>query len=293
MSTGQITKFQKTKGFESLPREMLQDTNLSLEAIGLLSYMQSLPEDWKLYKTELYTRFPKNKRRSIDNIWKELVEHNYLLNFKKREGKKYVYSYVFTVVPFSKEEAEQITKEHEVNGFWDVRNEQSTVNSSKRATSKLNNKKVLHKNDGIDTSLDTDKSQAPNLDLAKLSEEIESEIKNPKSQSIPADSLQTLKNFEICFNQSTYELIGSILRAKKEVGKEEGRLLSFEQFEEDFNQQTKIICNAIYKKSKANKLRKTPEDYLYVSFVQYFKEQAFKLEQLDEMENYPIIPGIN
>ena len=37
MSTGQISKFQKGKGYESIPRELLQDTNLSLEAIGLLS----------------------------------------------------------------------------------------------------------------------------------------------------------------------------------------------------------------------------------------------------------------
>lgn len=291
MTAGQIRKFQKTKGYESIPREMLQDTNLSLEAIGLLSYMQSLPEDWKLYKTELYNRFPKNKRRSIDNIWKELVEHNYLLNFKKRDGKKYVYSYVFTVVPFTKEEKEELIKAYVINDCWDVISEQSNVNSSKRATSKLNNKKVLHKNDNIDTSLDTDKSQAPDLDLAKLVEEIELEVENPQSLSVPDDALQTLKNFNVCFSVTTYELIGSILRAKKEVGQETGRLLSFEQFEDDFNQQTKIICKTIYKKAKANQLKKTAEDYLYVSYVKYFKDQAFKLEQLDEKDSYPEIPG--
>lgn len=141
MSTGQVKKYQRSKGYESLPRELLQDENLSLEAIGLLSYMQSLPETWVLYKTQLYTQFPKNKRSSIDRIWKELVENKYLLNFRKREGKKYVYNYIFSVLPFSEEDIQDILKEQNDNDFWSVDFQQSKMDSSKSTTNKLTIKK--------------------------------------------------------------------------------------------------------------------------------------------------------
>lgn len=295
MSTGQISKFQKGKGYESIPRELLQDTNLSLEAIGLLSYMQSLPENWKLYKTELYTRFPKNKRRSIDNIWKELVENNYLLNFRKRDGRKYVYSYVFTVTPFTKEETEELIKAYVTNDGWDVIFEQSTVNSSKRTDSKLNNKKVLHKNDEIDTFIDTEQEQAPKLDLDKLSNEIESELKDNSKEGIPNAAKETFKAFSLCFTSTTYELIGIALRAKKASSDKANRFLQFEQFEEEFVTATRQICNYIYKSKKGETKRvvDNPESFLYQSYINYFDNQAYKLEQIEEGNTNIQVPMFN
>ncbi|MFP3360422.1 hypothetical protein R0K17_24210, partial [Planococcus sp. SIMBA_143] len=75
------------KGYESVSRNMLQDIdNLSLQAIGLLENLTSMPDSWVLHKTELYTRYAKNGRRSVLSAWNELIENNYIIQFKKRDG---------------------------------------------------------------------------------------------------------------------------------------------------------------------------------------------------------------
>lgn len=114
--SGGITTITKN-GFESLNRDMLQDTNLSLEAIGLLSNIISYPSNWKLYKTELYSRFPKNKRTAIDRIWEELIENGYIVQFRKREGKKYVYQYLVSAFKFSKNEIIKIIDKVSKKGY--------------------------------------------------------------------------------------------------------------------------------------------------------------------------------
>lgn len=102
-----IKKFSKSKGFESLPRELLQSKEISLEAIGLLCNLQSYPDNWVLHKTELRKRFL-NKEKVVDRIWDELVAHGYILQFRKRVGKKYSYQYFFNVSKFTVEETQEL-----------------------------------------------------------------------------------------------------------------------------------------------------------------------------------------
>ena len=153
--TGRIVQYKKNKGFESIPRELLQDENLSLEAIGLLSHICSLPETWKIYKTQLYKKFKKNKRTSVQRIWKELVETGYILEFRKREGKKYVYEYVYSMTPFSTDEIFDVVNSMSKIGLeiWSADFEQSNLDCSKRADNKLINKEINYKEK--DTILNT------------------------------------------------------------------------------------------------------------------------------------------
>ena len=102
-----IKKFSKSKGYESIPRELLQSKEISLEAIGLMCNLQSYPDSWVLHKTELRKRFL-NKEKVVDRIWDELVEHNYVLQFRKRVGRKYEYEYFFNVNKFSVEEIQEL-----------------------------------------------------------------------------------------------------------------------------------------------------------------------------------------
>lgn len=103
-----IKRFSKSKGYESLPRELLQSKELTLEAIGLIANISSYPENWVLRKTELQKRFPKHGRRVIDRIWDELVENSYILQFRKRVGRSYDYRYFYDVTPFSAEEVQEL-----------------------------------------------------------------------------------------------------------------------------------------------------------------------------------------
>lgn len=114
---GRIFNVSKGKGYESLSREMLQDENLSLEAIGLLANIQSYPPNWKLYKTELYTRFKHNKRKSIERIWNELVSNGYIVQFRKRIGKKYIYQYLVSSEKYTKNEILKLIDEASLDGF--------------------------------------------------------------------------------------------------------------------------------------------------------------------------------
>lgn len=147
--SGKLIKYEKGKGTENIPRELLQDENLSYEAIGLLCQLQSYPSDWDLFKTELYKRNPKNKRTSVERIWDELVENGYIVQYRIRDGKAYCYQYLFSVTKFTEENLREIgaimsdagysfylndKQKGRINGVdnvekWDVENQQSNENA--------------------------------------------------------------------------------------------------------------------------------------------------------------------
>lgn len=45
--SGEIKKYENSKGYESISRDFLQDNSISFEARGFLGYLQSLPSDWR------------------------------------------------------------------------------------------------------------------------------------------------------------------------------------------------------------------------------------------------------
>lgn len=114
---GATQKYVKNKGYESIKREMLQNDDLSLEARGLLAYMESMPESYVFHKTQLQKAFKHNKRTCIDRIWNELMSQNYLIAFRKRDGKKYIYQYYFTQEKFDEEDIEAIESDLLSLGF--------------------------------------------------------------------------------------------------------------------------------------------------------------------------------
>ncbi|MGM0199478.1 hypothetical protein [Enterococcus sp. DIV1314a] len=111
-----IQRFRKNKGYESIPRELAQNETLSYEARGLLISIVSYPESFKLYKSELYKRSIKNSRRKIDKCWQELIDEGYVLQFRKRDGKSFIFSYLFSMEPFLVEDIIHLFEEaHEYN----------------------------------------------------------------------------------------------------------------------------------------------------------------------------------
>lgn len=86
---------------------------MSLEAIGLHCDLLSYSDDWELHKTELYKRFSKNKRSSIERIWLELIGHDYIIKFRKR----YVYTYLFDEESYTLESVQQIIQEYKETGY--------------------------------------------------------------------------------------------------------------------------------------------------------------------------------
>lgn len=144
-----IKKFTKRKGFESIPRELLQSKELTLEAIGLLCNLQSYPENWVLHKTELRKRFI-NKEKVVDRIWDELVSHGYIMQFRKRVGKKYEYQYFFNVEKFTLDEVQTLCSEMHDDGM--TLYHKAMLKSDKNSA--INYKDYLHLSDEDKDKLD-------------------------------------------------------------------------------------------------------------------------------------------
>ncbi len=73
----------------------LQDTNLSLEAKGLLATILTNKSDWRVYLEELGTR-SKTGRQTHRKAYKELVEAGYIRVVKHSKGRaKGVQTYIF------------------------------------------------------------------------------------------------------------------------------------------------------------------------------------------------------
>lgn len=273
--TGRIIQYKKNKGFESIPRELLQDENLSLEAIGLLSHICSLPETWKIYKTQLYKKFKKNKRTSVQRIWKELVESGYILEFRKREGKKYIYEYVYSLTPFSKDEIFDVVESMSNIGLeiWNVDFEQSKLNCSKPADNKLTNKKINYKEK--ETIINTSTAQDEVL-LSNLSN-----ILHEKT-FLNEESIQNIQTFSKNIKEA-YSTIGIILRAKNDIQKEEGLTLIIDSNENWQHEIQKTIMN-VYFKFKTDPTLNNFESYLYISVKNCIKNFALE-EKHDRNSN--------
>ncbi|WP_317919880.1 hypothetical protein [Tetragenococcus halophilus] len=108
---GKIQRYYRNKGYESIPRDFAQNESLSYEARGLLISIASYPENFKLYKCELYRRSEKNSRRKIDHAWEELISQGFILQFRKREGRIFLFTYVYSLESYNQQDILGILEE--------------------------------------------------------------------------------------------------------------------------------------------------------------------------------------
>jgi hypothetical protein len=114
-----VKKYKKAKGYESLNREFLQRNDLSLEARGLLAYMESMPDNYIFHKTNLYKCFAKNKKTSVERIWNELLDNHFIIAFSKGKAPRQEFEYLFTHEGFSEEETEKINADY-LSENWEI-----------------------------------------------------------------------------------------------------------------------------------------------------------------------------
>lgn len=88
-----IFKNRKQENFTVLDNDMIQNKNLSWKARGILTYLLSLPEDWKVNTKELATHATEGISSLRSGI-KELREKGYIVykKYKDEEG-KFVHEY--------------------------------------------------------------------------------------------------------------------------------------------------------------------------------------------------------
>jgi len=91
-----IIRIEKDKAnpYVMISKEPLQNATLTWKAKGLLSYLLSLPDDWKINITDLQNR-AKDGRDSVANTINELIAAGYIIREKARAtGKFDGYDYV-------------------------------------------------------------------------------------------------------------------------------------------------------------------------------------------------------
>lgn len=248
MATGKSTikHYSKDNGYEIIPRELLQhcdkkihgEDGLSLQAIGLLVNLQSYPEDWEINKTELYNRYSKNGRRQVESAWDLLVEKRYIVQFKKRNGKRYDYIYYFSTTPFHdetiksleieeeakaqvnfkiKEQSEQ--SEEDILGCTEctAQNEHSNLYSTNRTDNILHTKNITQKHNTQRTYEHSEKSEEHHS-----SHSTHTEINYEKSyylDAMPKQVQLTLKNYELNeINSIKKNIYSAISYVNKEIG---------------------------------------------------------------------------
>lgn len=83
----------KNRNYSVMSNYHLQDRNLSFKAKGLLSYMLSLPDNWK-YTIKGIAKESKESEKTVRTILKELESTKYLVIVKKQNSLgRFIYEY--------------------------------------------------------------------------------------------------------------------------------------------------------------------------------------------------------
>lgn len=83
----------KNRNYSVISNYHLQDKKLSFKAKGLLSYMLSLPDNWK-YSIKGIAKESKESEKTVRTILKELEFHKYLVIVKKQNALgRFIYEY--------------------------------------------------------------------------------------------------------------------------------------------------------------------------------------------------------
>lgn len=78
-----IHKKRLTKDFASIPNDIFRDTQLSLDTIGVLVYLLSLPQNWEVRADHIRNKFGIGKDKQ-QRIFRELEDAGYLVREKVR-----------------------------------------------------------------------------------------------------------------------------------------------------------------------------------------------------------------
>lgn len=81
MNTGQIIKSKLKNDFTQIPNTILRSEELTLEEKGMMCFLLSLPDNWVLYRKNLYNHL-NDKPGTIDRVFRSLQKHGYILSVK-------------------------------------------------------------------------------------------------------------------------------------------------------------------------------------------------------------------
>lgn len=175
MSKIAVIRVIKNRNYTVMSNTHLKDKRLSLKAIGLLSVVLSLPDDWH-YTVNGLVGIVKDGERAVNGALSELKENGYLIIEKlypNKDGRnKIEYQYIFSETP---QDLQNVPLEQDIQnvglhnvGLQDVclQNVGTYKDTNKPNTNKLNtNTQSKHKYGEYSHVLLTDKEHTHLLDL--------------------------------------------------------------------------------------------------------------------------------
>lgn len=91
-----VFRIHKNENYVTMGKVHFKEQNMSLKAIGLLSLMLSLPEDWD-YSVAGFAAIRKESRNTINSIMNELEEFGYLERTQQRDSKGIITGYNYDI----------------------------------------------------------------------------------------------------------------------------------------------------------------------------------------------------
>ena len=108
-----IIKRRKTSHYAQIHNQVLQSLT-DIRAIGLLSHLMSMPDDWVIRKTHLYNKFG---RGPVSSGIAVLENHRHWVHLSYRNGRENIHHYHLSDGAFSDSEVEEMVLEIEDAGF--------------------------------------------------------------------------------------------------------------------------------------------------------------------------------
>ena len=187
-----VIRVIKNKDYTVMSNAHLRDKRLSLKAVGLLSIVLSLPDDWH-YTVKGLVGSVKDGERAVNGALSELKQYGYLQVIKlypSSERSKIEYQYVFYEKP---QGIQNVHLEQDLQNV-DLQNVGAYINTNKQSTNKQNTKEQSkHKYGEYQHVLLTDKEHTHLVELYGssldehikiLDEYIETSGKNYKNHSL-------------------------------------------------------------------------------------------------------------
>jgi len=83
-----IYRVHKPANYTTISNVPVNDLRLSADALGVLLYLLSKPDDWQVYNLEIETRFGIG-RKKLDRIMRELKKAKYIEREREHDGQRY------------------------------------------------------------------------------------------------------------------------------------------------------------------------------------------------------------
>lgn len=136
----------KTENFTIVSNEIFKRNDISARAKGLYAYIMTLPDDWKIYKQEIFTHFSEGKN-ALDSAFKELEKLGYISKEKTKNEKGQFVGWDYTIYESATGDIETDRMENRVSDLpksvnRQLLNTESLQNTNKLSTEKLNKEKL-------------------------------------------------------------------------------------------------------------------------------------------------------